>query len=37
MTARSHASIGQVTVQSPYVNYDFVWGLAAIPHMFPAE
>jgi hypothetical protein len=31
------ASIGQVKVQSPYMTYDFVWGLAAMPGMFPAE
>jgi len=31
------APIGQVKVQSPYMTYDFVWSLAAIPRMFPAE
>ncbi len=31
------APIGQVKVQSPYMTYDFVWGLAAIPNMFPPE
>jgi hypothetical protein len=31
------APIGQVKVQSPYMTYDFVWGLAAMPGMFPAE
>lgn len=35
--AIGEAPIGQVTVQSPYMTYDFVWGLAAIPNMFPAE
>jgi hypothetical protein len=35
--AISDAPIGQVTVQSPYMTYDFVWGLADIRKMFPPE
>jgi len=31
------APVGRVTVSSPCMTHHFVWGLAAIPSMFPAE